>query len=664
MLHRSCAALGKKASTAPFTGNIFRQGPNEFKLRERLAADDAFRASTGQPVWMNSTKKQLQEMRGEEGMMPLIDEYVSKPSAYERSLGRVDMKGLDAEGLSPSVCRMLLRQGVTSLTDIQKQMMRAMNEQATDIVLTSYTGCGKTFGLCLLLADRMLTSGTASPFGFIAIAPSLSLCLQIHKWVTLFTSASQVVVVDPTVSPTDNLCAVRERQPALVIATLGALTEMFKAERFERQAERRRRRAEVLRTGTQAERRVLPTVAQQLMEMSRMIVVDEVDSVLPIEECDPQHYGAREALRRLIRVGGGTGQRGKNAVPAQQLVFVSATVNSSAYTGLLPLMRSSVLHRPNESPYANNSDIQGKRGLGPSPSLTHGHRKTNEPLVVRAFETTGDSKKSNLKNLDTFTGVNAVVQHAGMNHITFPATLSHAFVLVDDTREIAAAIRRILGSYRSQGTRVGVLHSWSSGGKKHNQRAAEESQPRADERELFARTFLRAGQEESPAAAKQARCLVFCEQAQVDGMVECLRRGVGVAAEAYRGRERQLSAARLGFENGELAALVVPNDTVRGLDLQGVTHVFILGVPDTLGDYTHLSGRAARNGEEGLCVTLLHTKQLRQLREMLQGAVGRLAPVKLSAVAAVLPDPLETGAQRIKKKKGEGAGAAAATTAC
>ena len=95
----------------------------------------------------------------------------------------------------------------------------------------------------------------------------------------------------------------------------------------------------------------------------------------------------------------------------------------------------------------------------------------------------------------------------------------------------------------------------------------------------------------------------------------------------YELRRLGVNAQGSHFENilDKATLLVGTTATTRGLDLDGLTHVFIIGIPEgpqvngkSVDAYIHLAGRVGRFGNTGrvitLCTNLEGDKMLRILR--------------------------------------------------
>ncbi|HEY9857668.1 MAG TPA: DEAD/DEAH box helicase [Stenomitos sp.] len=65
------------------------------------------------------------------------------------------------------------------------------------------------------------------------------------------------------------------------------------------------------------------------------------------------------------------------------------------------------------------------------------------------------------------------------------------------------------------------------------------------------------------------------------------------------------NTALAGFKSGELRVLVATDVAARGLDVEGLSHVFHFAVPEVVETYIHRSGRTGRAGNSGKTITLV-----------------------------------------------------------
>ena len=70
-------------------------------------------------------------------------------------------------------------------------------------------------------------------------------------------------------------------------------------------------------------------------------------------------------------------------------------------------------------------------------------------------------------------------------------------------------------------------------------------------------------------------------------------------------KKEERKAALQAFRKGEASILIATDVAARGLDIEGVTHVIHVDVPQSIEQYTHRSGRTGRAGNSGEVITLL-----------------------------------------------------------
>jgi ATP-dependent RNA helicase DeaD len=94
----------------------------------------------------------------------------------------------------------------------------------------------------------------------------------------------------------------------------------------------------------------------------------------------------------------------------------------------------------------------------------------------------------------------------------------------------------------------------------------------------------------------------------------------GFSAAALHGdmTQRERNAVLASFKSGSMPHLVATNVAARGLDVEGVTHVIQLGLPDDRETFVHRSGRTGRAGNEGTDLILLSSLEVGRFRMMLR----------------------------------------------
>ena len=65
-----------------------------------------------------------------------------------------------------------------------------------------------------------------------------------------------------------------------------------------------------------------------------------------------------------------------------------------------------------------------------------------------------------------------------------------------------------------------------------------------------------------------------------------------------------------GFRLGKFELLVASDLAARGLDIQGVSHIFNLDLPEDHKEYLHRAGRTGRVGNSGNCISIVTEKEI------------------------------------------------------
>lgn len=70
------------------------------------------------------------------------------------------------------------------------------------------------------------------------------------------------------------------------------------------------------------------------------------------------------------------------------------------------------------------------------------------------------------------------------------------------------------------------------------------------------------------------------------------------------------------FKNRSLQCIVATDVAARGIDVNDITHVINYELPDDPEVYTHRSGRTARAGKSGICMSIVSPKQISNIRQI------------------------------------------------
>ncbi len=147
--------------------------------------------------------------------------------------------------------------------------------------------------------------------------------------------------------------------------------------------------------------------------------------------------------------------------------------------------------------------------------------------------------------------------------------------------------------------------------------------------------------------------IIFCNRKRdVDILHRSLKK-YGFDAAALHGDMPQSKRTETleRFRNDEIRLLVASDVAARGLDIQGMSHVFNFDVPIHAEDYVHRIGRTGRAGREGRAFTLA-TPEDGRFVEAIQQLIGKPIPV----VAIPGLEPQELSQEEAPQRGGRGRG--------
>nr|WP_239454412.1 DEAD/DEAH box helicase [Bacillus suaedaesalsae] len=90
-------------------------------------------------------------------------------------------------------------------------------------------------------------------------------------------------------------------------------------------------------------------------------------------------------------------------------------------------------------------------------------------------------------------------------------------------------------------------------------------------------------------------------------------------------RERVLKS----FRQADIQYLIATDVAARGLDVEGVTHVFNYDIPEDVDSYIHRIGRTGRAGGHGIAITTVAPKDLSQLQAIEKGIGMKITRKKI-----------------------------------
>ncbi len=92
----------------------------------------------------------------------------------------------------------------------------------------------------------------------------------------------------------------------------------------------------------------------------------------------------------------------------------------------------------------------------------------------------------------------------------------------------------------------------------------------------------------------------------------------GYDIEALHGdlTQAQRDKVMSGFRDKTLQLLIATDVAARGIDVQGITHVINYELPDDVEVYTHRSGRTGRAGKTGVCMSIIHSREMFKIKQI------------------------------------------------
>jgi ATP-dependent RNA helicase DeaD len=112
--------------------------------------------------------------------------------------------------------------------------------------------------------------------------------------------------------------------------------------------------------------------------------------------------------------------------------------------------------------------------------------------------------------------------------------------------------------------------------------------------------------------------LIFCRtRIDTQRIAENLMKD-GYNADALHGdlNQAQRDRVMMKFRQKSVQILVATDVAARGIDVDNITHVIHMNMPDEMEFYTHRSGRTARAGKKGISIAMVSNRETGKLRQI------------------------------------------------
>jgi ATP-dependent RNA helicase DeaD len=135
--------------------------------------------------------------------------------------------------------------------------------------------------------------------------------------------------------------------------------------------------------------------------------------------------------------------------------------------------------------------------------------------------------------------------------------------------------------------------------------------------------------------------LIFCRtRIDTQRIAESLMKD-GYNADALHGdlNQAQRDRVMMKFRQKTVQILVATDVAARGIDVDNITHVIHMNMPDEMEFYTHRSGRTARAGKKGISIAMVSNRE-----------TGKLRQIEKTLKATFVKIPVPTGQEVCQKQ--------------
>ncbi|WP_088043479.1 DEAD/DEAH box helicase [Bacillus sp. EAC] len=110
--------------------------------------------------------------------------------------------------------------------------------------------------------------------------------------------------------------------------------------------------------------------------------------------------------------------------------------------------------------------------------------------------------------------------------------------------------------------------------------------------------------------------IIFCRTKRRANKLNEQLKGKGLLSEELHGDLTQGKREKVMklFREAKIQYLVATDVAARGIDVEGVTHVFNYDIPQDTESYVHRIGRTGRAGETGIAITFVTSKDFQEMR--------------------------------------------------
>jgi ATP-dependent RNA helicase DeaD len=147
--------------------------------------------------------------------------------------------------------------------------------------------------------------------------------------------------------------------------------------------------------------------------------------------------------------------------------------------------------------------------------------------------------------------------------------------------------------------------------------------------------------------------LIFCRtRIDTQRVAESLIKD-GYNADALHGdlNQAQRDKVMMKFRNRSVQILVATDVAARGIDVESISHVIHMNMPDEMEFYTHRSGRTARAGKKGVSIAMVSPKEVGRIHQINKTISTSFTQIKVPSGADVCQKQLLALMHRVHEVK-------------
>lgn len=155
------------------------------------------------------------------------------------------------------------------------------------------------------------------------------------------------------------------------------------------------------------------------------------------------------------------------------------------------------------------------------------------------------------------------------------------------------------------------------------------------------------------------KTVIFCRTKREVDRLATLLMGRGYLAKGLHGdmEQRQRESVVKSLKNGSVTVLVATDVAARGLDVKGISHVINFHMPFGPDSYVHRIGRTGRAGENGVAITLVTPREMRDLKRIKQNVGQRMEHLRLPTSGQVVENNFKKLVTEVRGQKVAGSAA-------